>query len=1178
MSITSVQALSDRLNFFSSSPEPIPATSTLYVSHALKEVAGKKERTIVGMHLIIDADNAVHQMLNTPATETLVPAKPQVKLNALLIVCDTLEINCPLRLPECDVTIHARQLKFGHGAFIDTSPLAWQNDKGSDARRKNPGQNEGDNGEDGKNGRHAGAITLWLGSFEHDRDEMDGDIVARRFRARGGDGQHPGQGENGDDGHVVYTFTSHQTEVYNDYAFLGKTINRANMKFDPPAVYVHWEWEALKLFTAAPGSRGSAEWPTHGQHALAPGQPGEPGNGGRLTGNRAVAEPSLFDNKAGNAGRNGKKVTGGKKGGPDRCAWYQCALTSHPWNEYDVGVDYKKEENPNAPMQPGNSFLEKAALKKVGDSPKLNTINCDNAWLHPLLLQCTLTYVRDAFLTGQYDQVRKLLEAYGQALAQPQPVDELCAQPWKEASARLLWRTAQCEIATLLQRLDSQLDYYGNPPGYMPLLSLQGTLRNYSNEIDSALRTMTLARWVEKQKTAVLNMAETARLSIKQLNDNTVQIAAQLPDAEKQAAALVEKVTAVTAQQTRVLRKIGALKKELEDQAKYEEQHKAQLKFALNVASALCYVIPYGQPILGAVANAAAGAAESLLEDDKTWNETVASNLEKASKDWSSTWKDYQKGVEDSNKAAKTAADDAEKAAKRDGKEKEFKHEHWTAEKDKAKGEVDRWGTALDGLAPALSKLGSGISALRVPESKVAAKLAMLEKKDPKFQEVSKELRELLEQKQRLMTDLAVMTQRVCTGYSTMASNAANILNWNSSLADGLTKLDLEATLFMAQLDQRARLSLVEALYSVVKAYETTVFKSPKNIPWKLDTIFDKIMNLLETKQESAAEMLTKAEALRSTFETSIVGEIAKQLTGSYRFGEASCLNLEYSLSASKLSRLSQHQSVVVDPVRKGLIPEDRQRAFLDRIELHKEGLEFAGPVPKSGNAIIKLRVAEKGIVRCDGKLYCVQRDSKREWIWTYHFNTGKLQASVPSVQSEELLDLILKSGEAKGKELKQKLSMPPAWSDLILDVSYSGITQKQPPIQKLTFNFWIDSLPAADDEVVLEWRCDDPARAMQCMPSDKGKQGVGHTQFFGIFERNSVVSLSVCGGAVAWDLPSDIEVESSPIELVPEGDAGEHHPGGEAPRHISGQQIRLQMSRHLKVRSKANAPVSAVS
>lgn len=1159
MTLTSTQALSERLNFFVSAPAAVPATNSLYVSHALREIAGRKEITLVGMNLTLDESSDYFRMLHTDPGELLAPSAPTVKLNSVLIVCDVLEINAPLRLPECDVTIHARELKFGRGAFLDTSPLAWAKDTATKASRTPGGLSKG---EDGKDGRHAGAINVWVGNLEHPKDEMDGGLAMRRFRACGGNGQHPGQGEDGNAGHRVYVFKNYSTSFFNEY-FVGTTENKANLKFDPPAVYVAYTWKAL-VINADSDSYGTAEWPTSGQDALEPGAPGEPGNAGQYTSNRAAGDPALYSLLPGKAGRNGAKVQGGAKGWPDKCAHYQCKLTTHPWNEYDTGYSCEKTENPNAPLKDGASFAEKKAKSQSGKSPAPKLLDSENAWLHPLLLPCMLNYLRDAYLSQQYGSVRKLLDAYGNALSGKLP-GGAAGTAWANGEAKLKWRAAQCEIAVLRQRLDAQLDYFGNPPGFMPLFSLQGTLRNYRNEIDSALRTLMLSNWIKKRADANQDLKESAWLTMKQLNENTKQIAEKVPDLEKQVADLGKRFNVVESQQQALQRKIGAQRKKLEDKARADEEFKAQMRFAVNMASALCYVIPYGQPILGAAGDFAGGLAEKFIDSDGAeWNEQVADGFAEAGKQWTSSWKDYQKGVEDAEKVAKTAADDAEKAAKRDGKDKEFKQANWEDEKKKAKGEVDRWGTALDGLGPALGKVSKGISALRVSETKVAAQLAKLEKVDPEFEKLTKELRELLEKKQSLAVDLAKLNGEMGRGYAQMSANASTVLSLGEDLGAAARKFSPESVMFMNQLGQGARHALVEALYNVVRAYEASVFSTPPSVPWNLDSVYDKISELLADKGDKFADALLKQDEIRKVFSDQVVGRFAKALLNDYRMGEGLCLNLEYGLSERKLSRLNANEVIVIDPMRKGLIPHDRQRAFIDKIELPISGLAFSEPLPKSGNALIKLSVAGKGVVRYKGKLYCVQSKANREWVWTYQFSSGTLTESHPSRQSEDLLDLVLEgAGSQSAASLRQKLAMPPAWSDVKLEVSYPGVTAgKIAPLRKLTFNFWIDSLPVLDDEVVLEWRCDDPKVPMHCSPRDTGGLPDGYTQYFGIYPRNSQVTLAVEGNPAEWYVPAEIGVSK------PKGgkDVASDHSGFSA---YLAPEIEISLARHTKIRTR---------
>lgn len=211
----------------------------------------------------------------------------------------------------------------------------------------------------------------------------------------------------------------------------------------------------------------------------------------------------------------------------------------------------------------------------------------------------------------------------------------------------------------------------------------------------------------------------------------------------------------------------------------------------------------------------------------------------------------------------------------------------------------------------------------------------------------------------------------------------------------------------------------LEALYELVKAYETTVFRPLAAIDWKLDAVLDQVQKLLALEQTPAG-LLAQAKALEPVLAANIQ-KIKESLVADYGLGEAQSLTLEYSVSENKLTWLGDHESVVIDPARKGLIPEDRERVFLADVELNKEGVVFAGSTPKSGNAVITLRVSEYGIVRAHRRLYRVHRGAGRAWTWTYNFSSKQLNASGSNQQSLDLLRMILQDDH-----LRQRLAHPP--------------------------------------------------------------------------------------------------------------------------------------------------------
>ena len=178
---------------------------------------------------------------------------------------------------------------------------------------------------------------------------------------------------------------------------------------------------------------------------------------------------------------------------------------------------------------------------------------------------------------------------------------------------------------------------------------------------------------------------------------------------------------------------------------------------------------------------------------------------------------------------------------------------------------------------------------------------------------------------------------------------------------------------------------------------------------------------------------------------------------------------------------------------------------MISKIELNT--LEFEGAVPGSGNAILTLTVANHGIVRVNQHLYGVRRNARRAWTWTYGFSGKKLTPSLPSLTALDILNDLLKTSDDK---TKQKLSFPPAWSDLTLELTFTDLPRNAPipQIKNLVLEFKIDWLAAEPGQMVLDVRCDDPSVSVAVNPADQGGRGDGLGDFQRIYGKGAKVAL----------------------------------------------------------------------
>src|SRR5262249_50621545 len=110
-------------------------------------------------------------------------------------------------------------------------------------------------------------------------------------------------------------------------------------------------------------------------------------------------------------------------------------------------------------------------------------------WLHPLAVAAVLKRARDLYLNEHVLEAQLLLSLYADALEHVNNDVPMFAS---------LLNQQRLEIAVLLQRISANLDYFGNPPGWVPSLSLEVGISAFRNDIKTAIPILYTRYWIAK--------------------------------------------------------------------------------------------------------------------------------------------------------------------------------------------------------------------------------------------------------------------------------------------------------------------------------------------------------------------------------------------------------------------------------------------------------------------------------------------------------------------------------------------------------------------------------------------------------------------------------------------------------------------------------------------------------
>jgi hypothetical protein len=561
---------------------------------------------------------------------------------ALEIYADHVVIASPLRFPRTNVTICARQLEFKGDGQIDTTPIAQLAPARS--RFHSDGVPADETGKptyqaaDGLPGEPGGDIAV----FVHGLKLPPGGESRKRFIARGSAGQQaePGgrrryaprddhQPQGGKDaarieqGHVGDRFSSAfvAAKSLSDWRWPGEVGSPAEVTYEGQplkfgqdgnvidlVVVAHddaWGGTDTNVFFFPPGERKHflrvwdngpiesvriddqpigrppARRPGDGEDAYPGGQPGDGGPGGRLVSSLplSVLQP-LCDLAGGPAGPETPAVAGGERGGPDPAYQVQMDVVKRtpPW---------ESDRGPMLLVHPvGANAGAPAEARRGRDGQAAQAVVENRGWLEPEVIDAVMACARDAHRNGHRDLARTLLEPYYAQL-----------RPAAGVSDELKFRAVSIEA--MRENLRANLDYYGNPPGWLPRLRLSTNFDLFQTLRQLSLRMLYYALNTEQKYDTLAHRDELARQTSQVLEGELDACVATLQGAVEELAGARLALEDARRQAQAKQGEIDLLKSLTENEALDTVERQRIFRGVCKTVSGLMKVVPVGQPYLG---------------------------------------------------------------------------------------------------------------------------------------------------------------------------------------------------------------------------------------------------------------------------------------------------------------------------------------------------------------------------------------------------------------------------------------------------------------------------------------------------------------------------------------------------------------------------------------------------
>lgn len=670
------------------------------------------------------------------------------------------------------------------------------------------------------------------------------------------------------------------------------------------------------------------------------------------------------------------------------------------------------------------------------DAKQVTHVSGPIKWLQPPTLRIILAYVRDLYISGRGREARAILMYYSDFL------DGLTASAaWADYSeeGQNEFEQMHGEIVSMLWNLDRNLDYFGNPAGWVPNLSYEVNLGIFSSEIESAIRLMYLSYWLGRvakdleAKSAAMTATRTSlHEEILAMATESKAIQDRLPELEEHSRTLSAEIVDL---QQRIKDREEALRREYDKSRK-----KNKWRNIAKQAGAIMTVFPVGQPVLGAI-----GTGLNVL-----------SSLDKNSSlgDWQDALEGF-KGIAGEFTSAKfkeswdSFTQYGEKLEKIDPRKVS-----WNI--DGLKEYYKDVNELRKEISSQVKRIEGKLKVVELSDRDVQTKQAGLKVAAPEFGQRNGDgildgLMDAVAQKVAEQRELANEITESIRSMNRLADTIHRDILAMDALSQDISKsngaLNLRASTYLKDIETRAKERLLKYQYYMAKALEYRLLSAYQG-DLNLGTMFDKLVALAEADPSGDGRLSGRDFAqLKGIYEEQ-VALIAESLVDRYNREPHGWTDpFTYALTANQIDSLNRGEPVAVN-LAEGCFSQDREDAQINEMHIDMKVSGAARP-----NDTFSLRVTHSGVSRMKrgtdvflfrhnniSSLNPFQRDHPFRWQAQYDSNTGEVTERSPGRGDVSLLRFLLDLRGASDVDAKVNLfTRAGLWSDFTLQRSDSG-------------------------------------------------------------------------------------------------------------------------------------------
>lgn len=665
---------------------------------------------------------------------------------------------------------------------------------------------------------------------------------------------------------------------------------------------------------------------------------------------------------------------------------------------------------------------------EIGSVGRFVLVERPYAYLHPYYISAVMRQANDAFINNRTEytlqvcrEYRTMIDEYlntmtvndegghegaidnpGNLLGirKKKQVNDVNDLIYDDTEERLGLQNNLIEINKMLYKLEQGLDYFGNPVGWVPLLSFEVMLANYNNEIDRAIPTLYMYYWLNCVDRTLQDMILASQLATstteQEIDDNQEllnSLVLEIP-------VLQDEANEITAMIEELGQRIEKLQQQLMAQATKNVKKRNRWKKLFGIASNVASVLPALGPVGTAV-----GATISVATSVASAGLNVATGV-----DYSSAISSIN-GVKDISVDWAKVTDDT------------------TSIDDWQKSYSNIINNAINPMIKGINNVTNILSRSSAPNSEVQAEYNRLVANSSLYKELTSQFEELNKRKEELVNHLNQVFSNITTTVSDLSNEALALDAFRRDAFTGNSKRDLNAMLYLEKMEQRAKDRLLLYDYYLRKAYEYRLLK-PYEGEFNLVGMFERFEALGGATGDMVDE--NAYSTLKSVFRDRISDMTQKILVGYNSNYPEQSAPLTLEISQDQLDILNAEEGIPLNFHEMGIFASDEENVRIVSLEIEQLETHVEGNVGASGYMDLNMTHSGISTFRKDGYLYWFDHRSRNAasphtWGVRYDVLSNRTTTIQPSAASTSLLRSIVNADDV------MLFSRPSAWSDIAL-------------------------------------------------------------------------------------------------------------------------------------------------